>query len=295
MDVVRYTQAVPLLRRPVLIAAFQGWNDAGECASAALEALGVELEAAPFAEIDGEEFFDFQVARPTIHRGPDGTRMLDWPENRLRWASLPGTDRDVVLLNGTEPNLRWRGFSRAVLEIADRLGVELVVTVGALQVDVPHTRPTPLTGSATDPALLDRVGVATSDYEGPTGITGVLHHAVADAGLAGLSLWAGVPHYLAGASFAAGTLALAEAIVGLFDADVSLDELARDAITQREEIGELVADDEELATYVSELEERIDAATDALGSSDPSELPDSSVSGDELAAELERYLRDRDR
>ena len=295
MDVVRFSQPAPLLRRPVLLAAFTGWNDAGECASAALDTLSVEIGATPFAEIDPEEFFDFQVARPTIHDLPSGQRALEWPSNRFSWAGLPGTDRDLVLLAGTEPNLRWQTFTRAVLEIVERLDVELVVTLGALQVDVPHTRPTPLSGSSTDAALASRIGLPPTGYEGPTGITGVLHQAVAQAGVPAISLWAGVPHYLAGATFAAGTLALAEAVVDLLDADVSLDELARDAITQRDEIAELVDDDEELSRYVTELEDRMDAAPDEEAGFTETELPAPDMSGDELAAELERYLRDRDR
>ena len=295
MDLVRFAQSAPLLRRPVLLAAFTGWNDAGECASSALDTLGVETGATVFADIDPEEFFDFQVARPTVHELPSGQRALEWPSNRFSWAGLPGTDRDLVLLAGTEPNLRWRTFTQAVLDVVDRLDVELVITLGALQVDVPHTRPTPLSGSFTDPELAKRIGLSRTGYEGPTGITGVLHQSVADAGVPGISLWAGVPHYLAGATFAAGTLALAEAVVDLLEADVSLDELARDAITQRDEIAELVDDDEELSRYVTELEDRMDAAPEDDVSFADGELPAPDMSGDELAAELERYLRDRDR
>jgi proteasome assembly chaperone (PAC2) family protein len=294
VDYVQYTGPTPLLRRPVLIAAFRGWNDAGECASAALESIDTAVGGTPFAELDPEEFFDFQVSRPTVHPTGDGARHLEWPINQFSWGSLPGTDRDVVLLDGTEPNLRWRTFVRTVLDVAARLDVELVVTLGALQIDVPHTRPTPLSGRATAPDLAERIGLRQSSYEGPTGITGVLHQAVSDAGLPGVSLWAGVPHYLAGASFAAGTLAIVETVTKLLAADFGLDDLARDAAVQRDEIADLVAEDDDLARYVADLESRVDIegpGDSVLGAGD---LPASDVSGDELAEQLERYLRDHD-
>lgn len=294
MDVVQYSGPAPLLRRPVLLAGFRGWNDAGECASSALEAIEDAVGAQPFADIDPEEFFDFQVARPIVYDGNDGARQLEWPVNRLAWGSLPGTDRDVVLLHGTEPNLRWRTFVRSVLDVAHRLGVELLVTVGALQMDVPHTRPTPLSGHSTAPDLAERVGLRRSGYEGPTGITGVLHQMAAEAGLPSATLWAGVPHYLAGASFAAGTFALAKTVGRLLEAELPLGSLAREAASQREEIADLVAEDDDLARYVSDLETRVDAEGPEDLTVGEGELPEPGVSGDELAAELERYLRDRD-
>lgn len=295
MDIVRNIGPVPSLRRPVLVVAFAGWNDAGECASSALETLEAATEATPFADLDPEDFFDFQVARPVIRDGAKGHRELEWPRNQFAWAHLPGTERDVVILHGTEPNLRWRTFAEAVLEVVQRLGVELVVTLGALQIDVPHTRPTPLSGSATDPDLAARIGLRRSGYEGPTGITGVLHHATERAGVPGVSLWAGVPHYLAGASFAAGTLALAETVVQLLGADLALDALAREAVSQRDEIAELVAEDDDLARYVADLETRVDTEGPLDVAAAEGDLPSPDVSGDELAAELERFLRDRDR
>lgn len=293
MDTARYIGPAPLLRRPVLVAAFRGWNDAGECASAAIEAVDDAVDGTPFAEIDAEEFFDFQDSRPTVHRVTDGTRMISWPANRFSWGALPGTDRDVVLLDGTEPNLKWRTFVGQVLEVAARVDVELVVTVGALQVDVPHTRPTPLSGRATLPDLAERIRLRQSQYEGPTGITGVLHQAVVDAGLPAVSLWAGIPHYLAGATFAAGTLAVVETLVRLLEANIGLDDLAATAATQRDEIADLVAEDEDLARYVEELETRVDAEGTGEPVLDEGELP-AVVDGEDLAAELERYLRDRD-
>jgi proteasome assembly chaperone (PAC2) family protein len=200
----------PDLDRPALIAAFEGWNDAGQAASTAVGVLSREVDAASFAEIDAEEFVDYQVTRPLIRTDDDGGRRVDWPELRLSWASLPGAERDVVLLQGPEPNLRWRTFTRTVTELAEELGVGLVVTVGALQVDAPHSRPVPVTGTATDAELGARLTLRRSGYEGPTGITGVLHAAAVDTGFDAVSLWAGVPHYLAATTYLPGAHALAE-------------------------------------------------------------------------------------
>lgn len=279
-------QDPPTLRRPVLLAAFRGWNDAGEAASGAMEVLASELDAAPFAEVDAEDYFDFQVARPTVRMTDAGARAIDWPVNRFSWATLPGAHRDVVLLDGTEPNLRWRRFTTGVVDLARQLGVETLVTLGALQVDVPHTRAVPITGVATDEEVAGRLGLRRSRYEGPTGITGVLNHTASAAGLRAMSLWAGIPHYLAGTAYHPGSLALAERIVALLEVELPLDGLARQAVEQREEIGQLVADDEDLAEYVGELESRSDEEGDPHG------LPGAPVDGDELAAEVERYLRD---
>lgn len=287
MDVVTLLQHPPALRRPILLAAFHGWNDAGEAATGAIEVLSRELEAKPFAEVDPEEFFDFQVARPTVHLREGGERALDWPLNRFSWAKLPGERRDVVLLDGTEPNLRWRTFTGGILDLASGLGIQTVVTLGALQVDVPHTRPVPVSGSATDDTAAALLGLRRSRYEGPTGITGLLNHLATTSGLQAMSLWAGVPHYLSGTTYLAGALALVERVTRLLELDVPLGQLAQDAVAQRDEIAELVADDDDLAEYVSELEERADRSSGTL--------PGEGVSADEIAAEVERFLRDRDR
>lgn len=289
MDVVRILEQLPALSQPVVVAAFRGWNDAGDAASGAIELLIDQLGAVPFAEIDPEEFFDFQATRPTVRRNA-GRRSIEWPENRFYVAHLPGADRSVILLDGTEPNLRWRTFSEAIADLCLALDIELVLTLGALQVDVPHTRPVPVTGSASDEALAARLGMLPSSYEGPTGITGVLHQACLDVGLDGASLWAGVPHYLAGAPFLTATLALTERLLALLGADITLDTLARDAAAQADDIRELLGEDDDLAEYVAELETRFanrqhDEAAGVEGLSD--------ATGDELAAEFERYLRDR--
>lgn len=286
MDIVTVLQRPPALHRPVLLAAFQGWNDAGEAATGAIDVLNRELTAQHFAEIDPEEFFDFQVSRPMVRLTEGGSRALDWPPNRFSWAALPGSGRHAVLLSGTEPNLRWRAFTRGIVQLAKELGVETIVTLGALQVDVPHTRPVPVTGVASDEGAAVKLGLRSSRYEGPTGITGVLNHVAGASGLRAMSMWAGVPHYLSGATYLAGALALAERVTRMLDIELPLGRLAADAVAQRDEIAELIADDDDLAEYVSELEERTDSG-DGLAAGP--------VTGDELAAEVERYLRERER
>ena len=288
MRVVQFDQPPPPLNRPVLVAAFKGWNDAGEAASGAIEMLWDALDAQEFAWIDSEEFFDFQVTRPTVRSVRGGGRAIDWPDNRFAWAPLPGTDRHIVLFDGTEPNLRWRTFSEAVADLALTLDVEMVITVGALQVDVPHTRPVPVTGSTGNVQLASNLGLTRSTYEGPTGMTGVLHQACAEAGMDAISLWGGVPHYLSGAPYLTATLSLTERILRVLEVDVPLDSLAQEAASQADDISALLAEDEDLAEYVAELEDRF-----AAGADDVEVLPDTGVSGDELAAEFERYLRDR--
>jgi len=287
VDVVRVLDRLPTLHRPVLIAAFRGWNDAGEAASGTVELLEEKLRAFAFAEIDPEEFFDFQATRPTVHTD-DGRRVIEWPANRFLAAELPGAQRSVVLLDGTEPNLRWRTFSEGVADLALTLDVELVLTLGALQVDVPHTRPVTVTGSASDPNLAARLGLAASSYEGPTGITGVLHQACQRAGLDAASLWAGVPHYLSGAPYMAATLALAERLLELLHGELSLNDLATDAAAQADDIRQLLDEDDDLAEYVAELETRFVARQ----RDDEAETM-MRATGEQLAAEFERYLRDR--
>jgi hypothetical protein len=272
----------------VLLAAFRGWNDAGEAASAAIAHLSDAYGATTFASIDPEDFFDFQSTRPMVRFDDRGDRRIDWPENRFAWAPLPGRPYDLVVLDGTEPNLRWQTFSEGIADLAASLHVQRVVTLGALQVDVPHTRPAPLTCNASDPELAARLGMRRSSYEGPTGITGVLHQTAIGAGLEAISVWVGVPHYLAATPYLTSALTLAQRAAGLLGSEVSFERLAREAAAQRDDIAELLDDDEDLAEYVQELETRMDN-----DDPDASELPAPTVSGDELAAELERYLRER--
>lgn len=285
MDHVILRDGLPSLGRPVLVAAFQGWNDAGEAASRAVRQLGTTLGASEFAQIDAEEFFDFQIVRPTV-RLEQGARLVDWPSTRFSCADLGDSGRQVVLLEGVEPNLRWRTFTRAVVGLAQRLGVEMALTVGALQTDTPHTRPVALTATTPDVALASRLSLESSTYQGPTGIVGVLHAAFADAGLPAVSLWAGVPHYLAGTAYLPAALRLADEAARLLKVDLPLGDLAEEAAGQADDIAVLVAEDEDLAEYVTELEERTGGAAGR-------ELSAPTVSGEELAAELERFLRDR--
>jgi proteasome assembly chaperone (PAC2) family protein len=276
------------LTQPTLFAAFEGWNDAGEAVTGALDALAEMLDATPFADLDPEEFFDFQVNRPIVHWDNE-VRHVVWPTNIFSYARLDGP-RDVVMLQGREPNMRWRTFTESILDVARELGVTRIVTLGSLQVDVPHTRPVPLTGSTTDRAVAEAHGLRRSSYEGPTGIVGVLHQAATDAGFEAVTLWVGVPHYLAGTTYQKASLEIARRAARLLEADVDLSDLVVEADDQLGDIAELVAEDEELAEYVRELENRADTDPDPL---DTDELPTPPVSGEELAAEFERYLRDR--
>jgi proteasome assembly chaperone (PAC2) family protein len=274
----------PELKRPVLIAAFRGWNDGGQGASLGAAYLAKQWSAARFAEIEPEGFFDFQAVRPHVSLVDGETRRIDWPDNGFFHASVPGTDRDAVLLLGIEPNLRWRTFSGLVLELARDLGVEMLVTFGSLLADVPHTRPAPVTAAATDPALVAELGLEASRYEGPTGIVGIVHDQCREAGIASVSLWAAVPHYVSLAPSPRAALALVRRFGELMRLDVDLGELEHAAEEYAEQVSEAVSTDAETAAYVEELEQRVDALT-----------PEGDIpSGESLAAELSRFLRERD-
>ena len=274
----------PELRRPVLVCAFRGWNDGGQGASLGGGYLTKQWSATRFAEIDSEGFYDFQATRPQVSLVDGVTRRLDWPDNGFFHAPIPGADRDAIILLGVEPNLRWRTFTSLVLDLAKDLGVELVVTLGSLLADVPHTRPAPVTGAATDPALVERLGLEPSRYEGPTGIVGVVHDACREAGIPSVSLWAAVPHYVSLAPSPRAALALVRRFGELIDVDIELDELEQASLEYSEQVSEAVSTDAETAQYVEELERRVDMLDAA------EELP----SGETLAAELTRYLRERE-
>ena len=274
----------PSLRRPVLIAAFRGWNDGGQGASLAGGFLAKSWQADRFAEIDPEDFYDFSSTRPHVTLVDGITRRIDWPENAFFHAPLPGTDRDAVLLLGIEPGLRWRGFTALVVELAKELGVEMLVSLGALLADVPHTRPAPVTGSATDPDLVQDLGLSTSRYEGPTGIVGVLHDAFREEGIPSISLWAAVPHYVSLTPSPRAAQALCDRLGKLLEADIDTEELEVAANAYAEQVSEAVATDEDTQAYVEDLEQRADEAPDEL------EIP----SGDALAAELTRFLREHE-
>ncbi len=273
----------PALVKPVLIAAFRGWNDGGQGASLAAGYLAKAWDARRFAEIDPEGFFDFQSTRPQVRLEQGYTRRIDWPETIFYHARPGGLDRDAVLLLGVEPNLRWRTFSSLIVDFARELEVELVVTLGALLADVPHTRDAPVTGSATDPALIEQLGLQASRYEGPTGIVGVVHDACKRANIASASLWAAVPHYVSLAPSPKAASALCARLADLLGAEIDTAELDEAAEAYVHQVSEAIATDEETAAYVEELERRVDEI-------DESDIP----SGESLAAELSRFLRERE-
>jgi proteasome assembly chaperone (PAC2) family protein len=272
----------PALERPGMVAAFRGWNDGGQGASLAAGYLAKTWGAIRFAEIEPEGFFDFQATRPQVKLDEGFTRRIDWPETAFYHARPVGMDRDAVLLLGVEPNLRWRTFTGLIVDFARDLGVELVVTLGALLADVPHTRPTPVTGSATDPELIEKLGLQASRYEGPTGIVGVLHDACNQAAIQSASLWAAVPHYVSLAPSPKAASALCVRLATLLAARIDTGELDQASDTYVRQVSEAIAADEETAAYVEELERRAD------------ELDETELSGESLAAELSRFLRERE-
>lgn len=278
----------PVLRDPVMIAAFKGWNDGGQGATLAAGYLTRLWKAERFADIDPEGFVDFQDVRPHVALDEGMTRQIKWPENAFYHAAIPGTSRDAVILLGVEPSYRWRTFSDLVVGLAAELGVELVVTFGALLADVPHTRPAPVTGAATDPALVEELGLQLSRYEGPTGIVGVLLDACRARGVRSVSLWSAVPHYVSLAPSPRAARALCERLGDLLHCEVDVTELVDAERTYSEQITEAVAEDEETVAYVEELERRSDTIEPLAPET---RLP----SGDALAAELTRFLRERDR
>jgi proteasome assembly chaperone (PAC2) family protein len=299
VDAVRWT-ARPTLRRPVLVAAFEGWNDAADAATTAVKYLDERWSARGFAEIDPEEFYDFSSTRPHVQLVDGLTREIVWPSNTFSAAALPAARRDVVLALGAEPQLRWRTFCEQVLSIVRETGVELVLTLGALLADVPHTRPVQVTGTAADDELVSRLGLQRSRYEGPTGIVGVLHDALSRAGVPSASLWAAVPHYVAATPSPKAALALVQRTADLLSSPMVVTDLEIAAASYERQVSEVVEADDDVSAYVRQLEERapdeddddLDDGEYATGEADFSDvdLP----SGEALAAELERFLRDHD-
>ncbi|HZK50814.1 MAG TPA: PAC2 family protein [Actinomycetota bacterium] len=285
----RITQHADIeLRAPVLVAAFRGWNDAGDAASFAASHLGRVWSATDLASIDPEDFYDFQAVRPQVELVDGTTRKITWPANEFMAAKLPGTTNDVIVLVGTEPSTKWRTFSNLIVEIAKAHGVKLVITLGALLADVPHSRPVQITGTAVDPDLIKRLDLQRSRYEGPTGIVGVMHEAFSKAGIDSASLWAAVPHYLAVTPNPKAALALVERATQLVGVGVEIDDLVRATKIYEERVTEMVAGDDDVQAYVRMLEERTDEQED-IEEMDPSRMP----SGEDIAAELERFLRDK--
>ena len=267
-----------------MIAAFRGWNDGGQGATLAGGYLAKQWGAESFAEIESENFYDFQAVRPTVSLEDGLTRKLEWPTNTFLHAPIPGLDRDAVILLGVEPNLRWKTYSGLVLELLEDVGVELAVTLGSLLADVPHTRPAPVSAAASDPSLVEELGVEPSRYEGPTGIVGILLDSCRQAEIPAVSLWAAVPHYVSLAPSPRAALALCRRLGELVGTDVDVAELEQAGEEYTEQVTEAVASDNETAAYVEELERRVDLMEAA------EDLP----SGDSLAAELTRFLRERE-
>jgi len=267
----------------VLVAAFEGWNDAGAAATQAIAYLAEAWDAEQVDELDPEEYHDFQVNRPVVSSGPDGTREITWPTTSVSVATAPGTGRTVVLVQGIEPSMRWRRYCGELLDIAAGLHVTWIVTIGALLADVPHTRPIPVTASTDDGDLADGLDLERSTYEGPTGIVGVLQHEAAARGLTSLSLWAAVPHYVAHPPSPKATLAILHQLEQLLGEPVPLGDLPDDAAAWQAGVDELAGEDSEIGDYVRQLEQAKDTA----------ELPE--ASGEAIAREFERYLRRRDK
>jgi proteasome assembly chaperone (PAC2) family protein len=276
------------LRAPALVCAFKGWNDAGDAASAALSFVGAALGATRFARVDPEEFFDFQSTRPRIRLTEGRTRELSWPEIDVYEARVPRAPRDLILVEGPEPSMRWRTFCRLVVDLAEALGTQLVVTMGALLADVPHSRPVNITGLSSDPEMVTRLGLTAGTYEGPTGITGVLHSVCAEAGLPSASLWASVPHYVAAAPNPKAALALVRKLERLVGVSVDASELESAATDYERQVGLAVQSDPDVQAFVERLER---AAEDEQSAMTPEDLP----SGDLIAREFQRFLRQRGR
>jgi proteasome assembly chaperone (PAC2) family protein len=272
----------PEMERPVLVTAFRGWNDAGEAASTAASFLKDAWDAEPFAVIDPEEFFDFQVARPVVRLAEGVSRVIEWPECEFSHANVEG--KDVVLFTGIEPNVRWRTFGTAIVDMGRSLGAERLVTLGAFLADVPHTRPVPVVGSAASPEEAERLGLSMSRYEGPTGIVGVLHDLSNRGGLPSVSFWAAVPHYVQAGVNPRATLALVERLSTFLEVPAGVEALAPAIDAWEQQVSQIVEENETLTEYVRRLEE-------AASASEEPPLPNI-TSGESLAAEVEEFLRE---
>ncbi|MCW2523688.1 MAG: hypothetical protein JWO63_2023 [Frankiales bacterium] len=272
----------PELQSPVLVAAFEGWNDAGDAATGAIEHLELIWDATPLASMDSDEYYDFQVNRPTVSQIDGVSRRITWPTTRLSLCRPAGADFDLVLIRGIEPNMRWRAFCEEILEVIRGLNIQTVVTLGALLSDAPHTRPTPVTGTSYDAESATRFGLESSRYEGPTGIVGVLQDACVNAGIPAISFWAAVPHYVAQPPNPKATIALLHRVEEVLDIAVPMGELPAQADEWQKLVDEMAEEDEDVQEYIRNLEERDDAG----------EMRE--ASGEAIAKEFERYLRRRD-
>ena len=273
------------LRAPALICAFTGWNDAGDAASSALSFLGSSLGATRFAQIDPEEFYDFQTVRPKVKLTEGVTREIIWPAAEVFVARVPRAPRDLILLGGPEPSMRWRTFTNVVTDLVEALGVQLVVSLGALLADVPHSLPVPVSGTTSDAGLGERLGLRPTSYEGPTGIVGVLHAAVSELGIPSASLWASVPHYVAAAPNPKAALALLRKLEGLVGVAVDGSELEAAAADYERQVGLAVQSDPDVQAFVERLEQ--------IAQDEREDEHEDIPSGDRLAREFQRFLRQR--
>jgi proteasome assembly chaperone (PAC2) family protein len=277
---------IPLLREPIMIMAFSGWNDAAEAASGAVEHLlsgwrdkNDDVLPELIANVESEDFYDFQVNRPVVSIDESEIRSITWPSTQVFGMTIPSMSRDLVIVTGVEPSMKWKSFTSDILDLADDLEVSLIVSLGSLLADVPHTRPITVTGTGAHPSIAHRLGVSVSKYEGPTGILGIIQDGCMRRGIDAISLWAAVPHYAANAPSPKATLALINTLEEFLNIKIPLSDLPDRADAWENEVNDLAADDSEIAEYVKALEESKDAA----------ELPD--ISGDTIAKEFERYLR----
>ncbi len=283
MDPIVWENETPQLRNPVLVATFSGWNDAASAASAALTAVADSVETELVAQIDPEEFFDFQATRPQIELTEGRLRGIEWPENLIVAGRSPGAERDLLLISGTEPSTRWRTFCNTLLDVAERCGVESMVTFGALIADVAHTRPVPITGLATTDELIDRLGFEEVAYEGPTGIVGILHGIAKDRGFTSASLWAAVPHYAAAVPNPKAALALLRRLEGLTGIPLDAGDLEDASKSFEAQVSQAVAANPE----IKEMVERLESQQDDLSGLSSEDVP----SGDAIAREFQDFLR----
>jgi proteasome assembly chaperone (PAC2) family protein len=279
-------QQIPLLREPIMIMAFSGWNDAAEAASGAVEHLlsgwrdkNDDVIPELIANVESEDFYDFQVNRPVVSIDESEIRSITWPSTQVFGMVIPSMKRDLVIVTGVEPSMKWKSFTSDLLDLADDLEVSLIVSLGSLLADTPHTRPISVTGTGAHPSIANRLGVSVSKYEGPTGILGIIQDGCMRRGIDAMSLWAAVPHYASNAPSPKATLALINTLEEFLDIKIPLSDLPEKADAWEGEVNDLAAEDSEIADYVKALEESKDAA----------ELPE--VSGDTIAREFERYLR----
>jgi len=277
---------IPLLRDPIMIMAFSGWNDAAEAASGAVEHLlsgwrdkNDDVLPELIAEVESEDFYDFQVNRPVVSIDDSEIRSITWPSTQVFGMAIPSMNRDLVIVTGVEPSMKWKSFTSHLLDLADDLEVSLIVSLGSLLADTPHTRPISVTGTGAHPSIANRLGVSVSKYEGPTGILGIIQDGCMRRGIDAISLWAAIPHYASNAPSPKATLALINTLEEFLNIKIPLSDLPDRADSWEREVNDLAADDSEIADYVKALEESKDAA----------ELPE--VSGDTIAKEFERYLR----